>query len=146
MHQLSSTVKTKLPGWQGRLLTTIEELKEVPFVWGQNDCCVFAAKCIDAQYGTEIAPSIIGEYDTELGAKRFTIKRAKSSSITALIDTYLTERVDIKFAQRGDVVTFNGALGLTAGILWTGCIWAMGPNGVETIPLNKVTITDVWRA
>lgn len=145
MHQLSSTTKIKTAGWQGRLLTTIKGLEGAPFVWGQNDCCIFAAKCVDAQYETEIASSIIGAYDSEMSARRFTIKRAKSSSIAALIDTYLTERVDPKFAQRGDVITFNGALGLTAGILWTGNIWAMGPNGVETISLKNVTITDVWR-
>lgn len=143
MHQPSSTAK--LPNWQARLLTTIEELKETPFVWGQNDCCIFAAKCIDAQYGTEIAPGVVGEYDSELSCKRYMIKRAKSASLATVLDTFLPVRVEKKYAQRGDVVTFEGALGLTAGVLWTGYLWAMGPNGVETIPLHLINIVDVWR-
>ena len=143
MHRDSTMNKTA--GWQTRLLTTVNELKEVPFVWGQNDCCIFAAKCLDAQYGTSIADGIIGQYSTELGSKRFMLEKAKSAYLPTMLDVYITQRVDKKYAQRGDVVTFNGDLGLTAGVLWSGVVWAMGPNGVETFPLSKIEITDIWR-
>lgn len=146
MHQPSSMSKAKLPGWQTRLLTTIEELTKTPFAWGENDCCIFAAKCIDAQYGTEIAKEAIGQYSTEVGCKRFMLNRAKTTQLPAVLDTFLPVRETFKYAQRGDVVTFEGALGLTAGVLWTGHIWAMGPDGVEIIPLKYLSITDVWRA
>ncbi|QXV82361.1 putative minor tail protein [Escherichia phage KurtStettler] len=143
MHRDSTMNKTA--GWQTRLLTTVNELKEVPFVWGQNDCCIFVAKCLDAQYGTSIADGIIGQYSTELGSKRFMLEKAKSTYLPTMLDVYITQRVDKKYAQRGDVVTFNGDLGLTAGVLWSGVVWAMGPNGVETFPLSKIEITDIWR-
>lgn len=143
MHRDSTMNKTA--GWQTRLLTTVNELKEVPFVWGQNDCCIFVAKCLDAQYGTSIADGIIGRYSTELGSKRFMLEKAKSTYLPTMLDVYITQRVDKKYAQRGDVVTFNGDLGLTAGVLWSGVVWAMGPNGVETFPLSKIEITDIWR-
>ncbi|WPJ68575.1 hypothetical protein OMDBNIEC_00089 [Salmonella phage STP-SP5] len=145
MHQLSSTSKAKLPGWQTRLLTTIEGLKNTPFEWGQIDCCIFAAKCIDAQYGTDIASTVIGQYNSELSCKRYMIKRAKTASLATVLDTFLPVRVNVKYAQRGDVVTFEGMLGSTAGVLWSDYVWAMGPDGVETIPLNKIAITDGWR-
>lgn len=135
----------KTAGWQTRLITTVNKLKETPFAWGQNDCCIFVAKCLDAQYGTNIAEGIIGQYSTELGSKRFMLEKAKSTYLPTMLDVYITQRVDKKYAQRGDVVTFNGDLGLTAGVLWTGIVWAMGPNGVETFPLNKIEITDIWR-
>ena len=143
MHQDSTTIK--IPGWQTRLLTTVNSLKEVSFQWGQNDCCIFAAKCIDAQYGTKIADEVVGQYDSEISCKRFMLKRVKDTSLAMVLDSFLPVRVDRKFAQRGDVVTFNGDLGLTAGVLWTGCIWAMGPNGVVTFKLTDVEITDAWR-
>lgn len=143
MRQDSTMNKTA--GWQKRLLTTIEELKDTPFSWGENDCCIFAAKCIDAQYGTKIASEVIGQYDSEISCKRYMIKRAKTSSLASVLDTFLPVRVEPKYAQRGDVVTFEGELGLTAGVLWSGIVWAMGPNGVETIPLNLITIKDTWR-
>lgn len=143
MHRDSTMNKTA--GWQTRLLTTVNELKEAPFVWGQNDCCIFVAKCLDAQYGTGIADGIIGQYSTELGSKRFMLEKAKSTYLPTMLDVYITQRVDKKYAQRGDVVTFNGDLGLTAGVLWSGVVWAMGPNGVETFPLSKIEITDIWR-
>lgn len=145
MHQPLSTIKAKQAGWQTRLLTTIEELKEVPFVWGENDCCIFAAKCIDAQYGTEIAKEVVGQYSTELSCKRYMIKRAKTTQLASVLDTFLPVRLTPKYAQRGDVVLFEGALGPTAGVLWAGYVWAMGPDGVETIPVQTITITDVWR-
>lgn len=143
MHRDSTMNKTA--GWQTRLLTTVNELKEASFVWGQNDCCIFVAKCLDAQYGTSIADGIIGQYSTELGSKRFMLEKAKSTYLPTMLDVYITQRVDKKYAQRGDVVTFNGDLGLTAGVLWSGVVWAMGPNGVETFPLSKIEITDIWR-
>lgn len=136
---------SKMPGWQTRLLTTVKELSWTPFSWGENDCCTFAAKCVDAQYNTNIYDQISGKYSTELGSKRFSIEKVGTSYLPTLLDAYLSERVDKNYAQRGDVVTFEGALGLTAGILWTGYVWAMGPNGVETFPLNKIKITDIWR-
>lgn len=143
MLQHSST--SKLPGWQTNLLTTIEGLQNTPFKWGENDCCIFAAKCIDAQYGTAISSEVIGQYDSEISCKRYMIKRAKTSSLAGVLDTFLPVRVGAKYAQRGDVVIFEGILGLTAGVLWSGVVWAMGPDGVETIPLDKIKITDGWR-
>lgn len=145
MHQLSSTSKAKQAGWMTRLLNTIEGLQDVPFVWGENDCCIFAAKCIDAQYGTNIASQVIGKYNSELSCKRFMIKRAKTTALANVLDTFLPVRIGVKYAQRGDVVIFEGELGLTAGVLWTDHIWAMGLDGVKTIPLSKIKITDVWR-
>ena len=136
---------SKTPGWQTRLLTTVKELSSTPFSWGKNDCCTFAAKCVDAQYGTDIYSEIVGKYSTELGSKKFTIQKVGTTHLPALLDIYLGERIEKNFAQRGDVVTFEGDLGLTAGILWTGFVWAMGPNGVVTFPINKIKITDVWR-
>lgn len=143
MHHHSYMSKTQ--GWQTRLLTTIEEMKLSPFAWGQNDCCIFAFKCLDAQYGTKIAEQAIGEYDSILSCKRFMLKRARTTSLAPVIDTFVPNRVDINLAQRGDLVTFEGEQGETASIMWSGYIWAMGPDGVVVLPLNKVKLLDAWR-
>ena len=145
MLQPSSTNKPKTPGWQTRLLETVEGLKETPFAWGQNDCCIFAAKCLDAQYDTHIADGVVGQYETELGCKKFMIRRSGSTDLNAVLSTFLTNRIHKNFAQRGDLVVFDGDFGPTAGILWSGAIWAMGPDGVATLRVQDVNITDVWR-
>lgn len=135
----------KTPGWQTRLLTTVKQLEAVPFEWGQNDCCIFAAKCIDAQYGTAISQDVVGKYNSEISCKRFMISRVKDTSLPKVLDSFLPVRVDPRLAQRGDVVMFNTDNGLTAGILWTGCVWAMGPSGATTFKRADIKLIDAWR-
>ncbi|UPT52978.1 peptidoglycan hydrolase [Hafnia phage yong3] len=136
---------SKIVNWQSNLLAKVEELADTPFEWGVNDCVIFAAKCIDAQTGGNVSENVIGKYNSEIGCKRYMLTQFKSADIRVAISNYLPERINPKLASRGDVVTFEGDTGLTAGVLWATGVWAMGPTGVVLFPINKITITDAWR-
>ena len=53
-------------------MTLTEYLRDAaarPFVWGQCDCCLFAADWVQAKTGIDPASAMRGEYHSELGAR-----------------------------------------------------------------------------
>lgn len=57
-----------LDGWDSRLHTAIEAAKAKPFQWGAHDCALFAADCVLATTGTDMAEGLRGTYDNLQGA------------------------------------------------------------------------------
>ncbi|MGP1665298.1 MAG: DUF6950 family protein [Rhodanobacter sp.] len=41
------------PDWANRLRETVAANRRVPFAYGQNDCALFAARCVDAITGSD---------------------------------------------------------------------------------------------
>lgn len=109
------------------------------FYWGSDDCVSFACECVDAQWGTDLA-SEMAKYDYATKLTADDIIKQHGGTLVELIDTYM-ERKDVAFAQRGDVVLFNGEFGLTTGIMWTNGVMAYGPYGTE---IFNVVITHAW--
>ena len=126
--------------WQQSLLEEFKAASGRPFVWGESDCCLFAADCVMAQSGIDPAASYRGSYDSALGARKALLRQ--HGDIEAAFAAVLQE-VTPALVQRGDVVTFDGPLGVTAGIYWAGSIWAMSESGLIqlTAPIRRS-----WRA
>lgn len=129
----------KVQNYLEKLNELIKASMEAPFSWGVMDCCVFAAKAVDAQYGTEIEKDT-HSYSTEIGANRFIKKHA--TSLETLIDTYLNP-VEIGFAQRGDIVLFITDNGPTTGLMWLNGVWSTAPEGLRFF--TDVNIIKAWR-
>lgn len=125
--------------WQRRLLTTIEAAKQRPFSWGENDCCLFASDCVVAQCDCDPAADYRGKYDTANGARKALLQR--HGSIIKAFDAALSA-INPAMVQRGDVVAFDGPLGVTAGVFWAGRVWAMSESGLIDL---DVKITHAWR-
>ena len=126
--------------WQQRLLAEFKAASERPFVWGQSDCCLFAADCVVAQSGIDPAASYRGSYDSAIGARKALLRQ--HGDIESAFAASLQE-VAPAMVQRGDVVTFDGPMGVTAGIYWSGSIWAMSECGLVQI---TAPIRRAWRA
>lgn len=105
--------------WDVRLVEKIESSIGKPFKWGDFDCCLFAAECYDAMYGTKLAERYRGHYDDALSA----LKYLRSKGYYNLHDAAVGETggVDQKseLAQRGDIICLPmserhmvGALGI----------------------------------
>lgn len=109
--------------WHQHLAQTLQAAMTRPFSWGEHDCCLFAADCVQAVTGADVATDFRGTYRTAPGAKKAILARA--DSLTALIDG-LFARVDARLVQRGDVVLFDGPQGETLGVVWYGAVWAAG--------------------
>lgn len=119
---------SKLTNWPQLLAETIQAAKQRPFLWGETDCCLFAADCALAQTGRDPAASYRGRYKTALGASRL-IKTA--GGLTAILDSQYA-RIDPRLAQRGDLALFDGPYGETVGVVFAG-IWAPTEQGVSMI-------------
>lgn len=125
--------------WHQYLAQTLQAAMTRPFSWGEHDCCLFAADCVQAMTGTDPAAEFRGTYRTAVGAKKAILARAVS--LTALIDEVLP-RVDARLVQRGDVVLFDGPQGETLGIVWHGAVWAVGARGAGPV---EAEIKLAWR-
>lgn len=59
----------RLHDWQMRFAEFARGRRNEPFAWGSNDCCVFAADCVEAITGEDPAKGLRG-YSTALQAAR----------------------------------------------------------------------------
>lgn len=87
----------------------------MPFTWGSNDCCTFAAAAIEAITGANpmaAAPS----YDSEVGAARLILR---AGDMHSLASEFLGASMPPAFAAVGDVVLVENegreALGICNG-------------------------------
>lgn len=56
--------------WQKRLQQFLDAKKESGFVWGKNDCCLFACGAIAAMTGTDPGVAYRGKYRDEDGGNK----------------------------------------------------------------------------
>lgn len=119
--------------WPRRLNDAIEAARAQPFIWGQHDCCLFVAGCVDAMTGGNYAAEYKGKYATAEDAAALLESKG---GIEAIIGQTLKE-VAINFAQRGDVVLLD-IDGSPLGIVdLSGMrIAAVGPLGLKFVSIR----------
>lgn len=125
--------------WQQKLSNYLKECQNASFVWGELDCCLFAANCAVLVCNKDPAQPYRGTYSSELGAKKALLLNHKSFA-KAFGATF--EEIPPSLAQRGDIVMFSGELGETAGVMWAGRIWAMSRTGLVVV---NSPILQAWR-
>lgn len=117
--------------WDIELFSLIKSRRNTPFEWGKHDCTLFVADCILAMTGVDPAKEY-RNYSTEQGAMLIV---GKFGSLEKLVDSMLS-RVDVKLAQRGDVVMIESLPGVTGkaalGICLGQSIVAASPSGIKT--------------
>jgi hypothetical protein len=134
--------------WATRELNQhIIDRAKAPHIYGQNDCCLFAADGIKAMTGVDIAEDFRG-YTTEAGALK-TIKKVTSGSNVEHAAEYCAQKYDLAelkyplMAQRGDLVLIEEADGLKMGLIHLGGACAVVPGEKE---LRRVPLTSIKRA
>ena len=129
--------------WVLDLLALIEERKSAPFIWGQNDCVLFAADCIVVMGNVDPAAASRGKYKTEQGAKRHLA--SVYGDLYKAWDSKLERLDNINFVQNGDVAVYDSELGLTSGIYWNGGVFAPSETGVILLTEMHHKILAAWR-
>lgn len=112
------------PDWEHQLTTFVEERRELPFKWGQNDCCLFAADGVERVTGYDFAEDFRETYCTPFGALHQLTERGARNveELLELMDCIGFREQPVFLAQRGDVVTalldpeLGPALGLNLGV------------------------------
>lgn len=125
--------------WHNRLVTVMKAATQRPFLWGEHDCCLFAAECVEAMCGEDFAKEWRGTYRDEIGAKKAILRGG--GSLEKVLSRYLNE-VPVSMAQRGDIALVENAGSRCAGVIYSGAVWVPGVDGLVCL---KVKPISVWR-
>lgn len=125
----------RLRTWQSALDALLSARLNAPFVWGQHDCCLFAADAVLAITGQDLAASLRGTYATEEEAAALV---QSLGGVAALVTARLGDPMPSALARPGDVglVEIDGRQSLAVCI---GRHWqAPGPDGLRVLPRSMV--------
>ncbi len=121
--------------WPEAFASEIAHAYRLPFVWGSNDCCLFACNCILAITGVDVAAPFRG-YRTRQEAM---VVLEKLGGVGGVAET-VARNHDIRMipallARRGDVCLLNAGRGDTLGVCIGDWIVAPGPKTLTAFPL-----------
>lgn len=138
-----SVALQRFEDWPSRLAAHVETVRAAPFAWGVSDCCLFAADCILAMTGVDLAVEYRGRYRTKRGAYAV-LKRLCGGGVEAAVHRMLGAPLSTPLtAQRGDVVLIDTpdgpALGICLGVQ-CGC---QSPHGTTFLPMPAARLA--WR-
>lgn len=96
----------RVDNWLDRLKITIAHFEGKPWAWGESDCAVFAAACVEAVTGRNVLGTFRGSYTTRLTAagrlRGRGFKTVREAATVALAGIGATE-IDPRFSQVGDI-------------------------------------------
>ena len=87
--------------WQIRFESWVRDRQAKPFAWGSNDCCTFAASCVQAITGVDPTPAGLGKHRTEKQALR---AAQRHGGIHGIATDSLGQPLPASQAQVGDVL------------------------------------------
>lgn len=129
----------KLDDWEARLAAVVTQAHHRPFAWGEHDCCLWAADCVQAQTGQDPAAELRGTYADARGA----IALVEQLGGLAAIAERAGPSVPALMAAHGDIglVQHEGRdlLALCNGDCWL----VVGPFGLLVLPLTAAV--KAWR-
>jgi hypothetical protein len=134
----------RLSNWPRLLADFIESRRNVPFAWGTNDCCTFAADALMAIHGDDPMKHLRGTYADAPGAFEIigTADDLPNVAGEILADCGFRE-VEPAFAGRGDPVCVMLERP-TCGVHLGNLIAAPGEQGLVFLPPRE--IVKAWRA
>lgn len=130
----------KLPDWQLRLEAFAKARRAMPFVWGANDCCTFAADAVAAITGVATLHAGLRSYRTAKQAYR-TI--ARHGGIAAIATAVCGQPQPAAFAGVGDVVLVTVGKRDALAICNGGTALAPSSAGLVAVPMAHAR--QCWR-
>ena len=124
----------RVPDWPLRLNAAIEAARNRPFVWGEHDCCLWAAYCVRLLTGVDHAAVWRGYYTDARGGLKLL---AKSGGVEALATAALGAPIAAKQAQRGDVVLVKAGRRTALGVCVGPTVAAPGVDGLLFVPMSQ---------
>lgn len=133
----------RYPDWPERLSRYLASVKARPFVWGEHDCCLFAADALLAMTGIDTAARWRNRYSTSIGAGRVLKLEGFDSLEAAITDAIGQSEPNLMLASRGDVALVRNAGNPAAGIVFGRGVYVPGESGL--LCLSRDTIIHLWR-
>ena len=123
------------PRWPEILAAEIARAWSKPFLWGSNDCCLFACDCVLAMTDIDIAASFRG-YQSRAEARELLKKHGGVGGIAESVATeYSIPLIAPSHAGRGDILLLDAGHGETLGVCAGDRIACPGFHGLLTFPL-----------
>lgn len=134
----------KLDNWEIALETIVTGRMETPFEYGTHDCCLFAADCVLAISGVDIAEAYRGKYTDAVSAFALIQTVTGGTTVEDTMDhackthEFIRPLDSILYAQRGDVVSMIVGDTITLGVvaLDGSHAWFTGES-LTKYPLSK---------
>lgn len=131
-------IHKKRDDWHQRLNAWVVKSAAMPFVWGQHDCGLNAATCVQLQIeeGIDFAADFRGKYTSLKGGLKL-LRKAGYSDHAAWAASVLPE-ISHAEAQIGDIVAVDfGDAGLTLMVVAGHRIIGPMPDRAGSLPLTR---------
>ncbi len=123
--------------WAERLANYLAANMHTSFVWGEFDCCLFAANAIIETHGVDFAAPFRGHYSTATGSVR-ALKKYGQGDIESTLNAIFGPIKPRLKANRGDVALIHTPSGKALGIVFGGAVYAATENGLTNLPMKSV--------
>lgn len=141
--------------WPTRLDAFIASRMKSPFVWGEQDCCMFAGSAVNAMTGVDLCARFREKYSTASGAAKI-LWDTETHSIRVLMqftaELWRLPEIPVSFAQRGDLVLIEQKRNGNQARMEHGMgivsldgteAWAAGAEGIVTVPVLRCQLA--WK-
>jgi hypothetical protein len=130
----------RLPDWQKRFAEFGQARASMPFSWGSNDCCLFAAHAVEAVTGRNPMAEFEA-YGTAAGPRRKALRRLlraidKAGGLRAFVTAHLGEPVSPRMAGVGDVVMVANEGDELVGVCNGVNVVAPGKDGMVCLSMS----------
>ncbi len=123
---------TRYLDWPERLAKLISHADKQKFCLGVHDCCFFAADCIFAMTGVDLAQELRG-----MPVKPILKGYGGVAFLAAIKATdYKMKIIPARAARRGDICLLNGGRGDTLGVCLGARVACPGEEGLVFYPLS----------
>lgn len=102
----------RLPDWRSRLSTHLAQVAAQPFGYGQHDCALFAASCVEVMTGVDLAARYRGLYVTLKGGLKLLLTDGFYNHLDVVRAHF--DEVQPAFAQVGDIMVVQEGHGIAA--------------------------------
>jgi hypothetical protein len=141
MQKTEAKIK-RLPNWETRLATFVEQSYKTNFGWGVNDCGAMAAGSIEALTGVDLFQEY--HYNTALGLKRY-MKRNDLNSLCDIPPRHNLQQINPNQMMRGDIAVAIIDDQETFVVNLGSQLFIRGKNGCIQVMKNEVKILKAWR-
>jgi len=141
----TGTSPVRLYNWQLRFEAFMRERFATPFAWGSNDCCTFAADCVLALTGVDVAPPALRLHRTQAQAADALaahggVQRIARAALGAPLPPHRAGVGDVVLVRMPDATgTPQKALAIC-----NGCI-ALAPSSLGLVPVSLRDAICCWR-
>lgn len=126
----------RLIDWQRRFNEYLASVRGKQFIWGEFDCCIFAADAVLAVTGEDLMYEFRGKYSSRLEAAQL-LRELGSGTLLSTIEDRMGPPIAGAFGKRADVAVFDNNLGLVTGRYGMFLVEEL-PGRFLFVPITKI--------